>query len=50
VGTEVSEVDTAGRDRAKELFSKIVEYHGFEIEEMEVAADHVHVSISFPPK
>jgi len=48
--TEVTEVDTAGRDRAKELFSKIAEYHGFEIEEMEVAADHVHVFISFPPK
>jgi hypothetical protein len=34
MGTEVSEVDTAERDRAKELFSKIAEYHGFEIEEM----------------
>jgi hypothetical protein len=50
VGTEVAEVDTAGRDRAKELFREVVEYHGFEIEEMEVAADHVHIFISFPPK
>jgi putative transposase len=50
VGTEVAEVDTAGRDRAKELFGEVEEYHGFEIEEMEVAADHVHVFISFPPK
>jgi hypothetical protein len=50
VGTEVSEVDTAGRDRAKELFSEVAEYHGFEIEEMEVAADHVHIFISFPPR
>jgi putative transposase len=50
VGTEVSEVDTARRDRAKELFEEIAEYHGFEIEEMEVAADHVHIFISFPPK
>jgi hypothetical protein len=50
VGTEVAEVDTAERDRTEELFSEIAEYHGFEIEEMEVAADHVHVSISFPPK
>jgi REP element-mobilizing transposase RayT len=47
---EVAEVDTAGRDRAKELFSEVVEYHGFEIEEMEVAADHVHIFISLPPK
>jgi hypothetical protein len=50
VGTEVAEVDTAGRDRAKELFSEVAEYHGFEIEEMEVAADHVHIFISLPPK
>ena len=38
------------RDRAKELFEEIAHYHGFEIEEMEVAADHVHIFISFPPK
>ena len=38
------------RDRAKELFKEIAQYHGFEIEEMEVAADHVHIFISFPPK
>jgi putative transposase len=50
MGTEVAEVDTAGRDRAKELFREVVEYHGFEIEEMEVAADHVHIFISLPPK
>jgi hypothetical protein len=46
VGTEVTEVGTAGRDRAKELFSEVAEYHGFEIEEMEVAADHVHIFVS----
>jgi REP element-mobilizing transposase RayT len=46
MGTEVAEVDTAGRDRAKELFREVVEYHGFEIEEMEVAADHVHIFVS----
>ena len=33
------------RDRAKELFREIAEYHGFEI-----AGDHVHIFISFPPK
>ncbi len=38
------------RDRAKELFREIAEYHGFEIEEMEVAGDHVRIFISFPPK
>ena len=38
------------RDRAKELFREIAEYHGFEIEEMEVAGDHVHIFISFSPK
>jgi hypothetical protein len=38
------------RDRAKELFREIEEYHGFEIEEMEVAADDVHVFISFLSK
>ena len=38
------------RDRAKELFKEIAQYHGFEIEEMEVAADHVHIFISYPPK
>jgi hypothetical protein len=46
VGTEVAEVDTAGRDRTEELFSEVVEYHGFEIEEMEGAADHVHIFVS----
>ena len=38
------------RDRAEELFREIAEYHGFEIEEMEVACDHVHIFISFSPK
>ena len=38
------------RDRTKELFQEVAEYHGFEIEEMEVAEDHVHIFISFPPK
>ena len=38
------------RDRAEELFREIAGYHGFEIEEMEVAGDHVHIFISFSPK
>ena len=36
--------------RAKELFREIAEEYEFIIEEMEVAADHVHILISFPPR
>ena len=38
------------RQRVKELFQEIAEHHGFEIEEMEVDTDHVHLFLSFPPK
>ena len=38
------------RQRVKELFQQIAEYHGFEIEESEIDKDHVHIFISFPPK
>ena len=38
------------RARAKELFFEISEYHGYEIEELEVDKDHVHIFLSFPPK
>ncbi len=38
------------RERAEELIREISEEYGFEIEEMEVAEDHVHILISFPPK
>jgi len=34
----------------RELFQQIVEHHGFEIEELEVVKDHVHIFVSFPPK
>jgi len=34
----------------KELFQEIAGHHGFEIEEMEVDKDHVHLFLSFPPK
>ena len=29
---------------------EIAEHHGFEIKELEVDKDHVHVYLSFPPK
>ena len=38
------------RQRVKELFQEIAGHHGFEIEEMEVGKDHVHLFLSFPPK
>ena len=38
------------RERAGQLIWEICEEYGFGIEEMEVAEDHVHILISFPPK
>jgi len=38
------------RERAGQLIREICEEYGFEIEEMEVGEDHVHILISFPPK
>jgi putative transposase len=38
------------RERANDLFYEIAEQYGFIIEEMEVANDHVHIFISFPPR
>jgi len=38
------------RERAEQLIQEICEEYGFKIEEMEVAEDHVHILISFPPK
>lgn len=37
------------RQRVRELFCEIAGYHGFEIEELEVDKDHVHLFLSFPP-
>ena len=37
------------RGRVEEVFLQIAERHGFEIEEVKVAPDHVHVFLSFPP-
>ena len=52
VGTEVSKMGPTGpfRNRVGELFKEIAEHHGFEIEEMEIAVDHVHIFLSFPPR
>jgi putative transposase len=38
------------RERVKEVFQEIAGHHGFEIEELEVDKDHVHLFLSFPPK
>ena len=37
-------------ERVRELFLEIAAHHGFEIEELEVEKDHVHVFLSVPPK
>jgi putative transposase len=39
----------AVQERVRELFLEIAEHHGFEIEELAVEKDHVHVFLSFPP-
>ena len=38
------------RERVRELFCEIAEHHGFEMEELEVDKDHVHLFLSFPPR
>ena len=38
------------RQRVKELFGEIAAHHGIEIDAMEVAEDHVHLFVSFPPR
>ena len=38
------------RDRVEEIFEEISRNHGFEIDTMEVAEDHVHIFLSFPPR
>ena len=38
------------RDRVKEVFDEIAERHEFEIQEVRVAPDHVHIFLSFPPR
>ena len=38
------------RERCAELFREIAAEYGYDIEEMEIADEHVHVFISFPPR
>ena len=38
------------RERVRELFCEIAAHHGFEMEELEVDKDHVHLLLSFPPR
>jgi len=38
------------RERAEQLIREISEEYGFEIMELEVATEHVHILLSFPPK
>ena len=38
------------RDTVKKLFEEILKARDCEIEEMEIAEDHVHISTSIPPK
>jgi putative transposase len=38
------------KERAEQLIRKIAEEYGFEILELEISIEHVHLLISFPPK
>ena len=38
------------RVRIKEIFKEISSNHDFEIDTLEVAEDHVHIFLSFPPR
>ncbi len=38
------------QERVKSIFEEVVLNYGFEIDTMEVAPDHVHVFLSFPPR
>ena len=38
------------REKAKRIFEEISGNHRFEIDTMEVAEDHVHIFLSFPPR
>lgn len=37
------------RERAKELISAVCKEYDFEVEELEVSTDHVHIMLSIPP-
>ena len=38
------------RERVEQIIREINEEYGFEIEQIEVSRDHVHILLSFPPK
>jgi putative transposase len=38
------------RETAKELFKEILEARDCEVEEMEIAEDHIHIFASIPPR
>ena len=38
------------RERVEELFREIAENHDIEIDTMEIAEDHVHLFVTFPPR
>jgi putative transposase len=38
------------QERVKGIFEEVSVNHGFEIDTMEVAPDHVHIFLSFPPR
>ena len=38
------------QERVEELFAQIGQRHEIEIDTMEVASDHVHLFVSFPPR
>lgn len=38
------------RERVRELFQEIAGHHGFELAELEVDKNHVHLFLSFPPR
>ncbi len=38
------------RERAEQLVREICEEYDYELMELEISVDHVHILISFPPK
>jgi len=50
--SKISQVDIEGRytRKSKEAIEEISENHEFEIDVMEVAEEHVHIFLSFPPR
>ncbi len=38
------------REKVGEVIREIAENHGFEIDTMEIARDHMHIFLSFPPR